>query len=386
MAAHPDDTYFFEDGSVVLLAGETLFKVHYTRLIELSPAFKHLVETISAQVDGEPALIVEGVSAAQLKSFLWAIYASPEDVEDFFESSNSVEMCMRLVNIAAVAQQYACTRRAAWALRKLHAAWGALKDPVPAYLVQGLLSVHTTQTIPLPAHIHQILLRDIELGRPGVIGGIIYSGPRSAPRDLLGAAYYSALLLGSNGWEESLALSSEHHNVLYRGYHNVAEHWRGMEGFPPPLAHACAYDEEQRCDRAWRRAWTLCVASDTVRDPERATADILGRLSAARTAVQAACNGRVTIAGQEVEVEIKGRMKEKCVERAQEAVERAIEFVKSQLCNFFLPTARGEAVVVSPILSELTASSSRTAASSRTMSAFASGRTGRVARAMLVPR
>ncbi|KAF9563702.1 hypothetical protein CPC08DRAFT_686233 [Agrocybe pediades] len=117
-----DDDYYFEDGSCVLLVGDTLFNVHRTMLSRDSSSFSTLfslpqgTRMAEGGSDDNP-IVLSGDSPEEFRDFLWALYALPPDLM----VANSARANLgQLINVAHISNKYAFKSLEMWALDAIH--------------------------------------------------------------------------------------------------------------------------------------------------------------------------------------------------------------------------------------------------------------------------
>ncbi|KAF9445384.1 hypothetical protein P691DRAFT_795586 [Macrolepiota fuliginosa MF-IS2] len=113
-----DDTYYFDDGSCVLLVENVLFNVHRSVLSRDSSSFRTMFSLppgerpVEGTSDDNP-IVLAGDDAAEFRHFLWSLYALPSELSVITSPSADLD---QLVAIARVSNKYAFKSIETWAL------------------------------------------------------------------------------------------------------------------------------------------------------------------------------------------------------------------------------------------------------------------------------
>ncbi|PPQ95264.1 hypothetical protein CVT26_014838 [Gymnopilus dilepis] len=113
-----DETYYFEDGSCVLLIQDTLFNVHRTILSKDSSSFGTMFSLPqgSMEIEGrsdENPIILTGDTPDEFRHFLWALYALPPELRIITGANANLN---HLIDIARVSNKYSFKSLETWAL------------------------------------------------------------------------------------------------------------------------------------------------------------------------------------------------------------------------------------------------------------------------------
>jgi len=113
-----DETYYMEDGSCVLLVGDTLFNVHRSILSKDSSSFSTLFTLPQGnnQVEGrsdESPIVLTGETPEEFRHFLWALYALPPELRVVTSREANLGL---LIDIARVSNKYSFKSLETWAL------------------------------------------------------------------------------------------------------------------------------------------------------------------------------------------------------------------------------------------------------------------------------
>ncbi|TFK27545.1 hypothetical protein FA15DRAFT_666220 [Coprinopsis marcescibilis] len=128
---HRDETYYFEDGSCVLLIRDVLFNIHRTMLSKDSSTFSTIFtsgkdrhgSSLGLPEEGrsdEYPIVLTGDSPKEFRDFLWALYALPHELQSVTSPTADLS---RLINIARISNKYSFKSVETWAL-------GAIQDYV----------------------------------------------------------------------------------------------------------------------------------------------------------------------------------------------------------------------------------------------------------------
>ncbi|KDR83097.1 hypothetical protein GALMADRAFT_57688 [Galerina marginata CBS 339.88] len=113
-----DGSYYFEDGSCVLLILDTLFNVHRSRLSQDNSSFCTMFSlpqgnnNVEGRSDDNP-IVLSGDTPEEFRHFLWALYALPHELGIVTSPSANLT---HLIDIARVAHKYAFKNLETWAL------------------------------------------------------------------------------------------------------------------------------------------------------------------------------------------------------------------------------------------------------------------------------
>ncbi|KAF5360345.1 hypothetical protein D9756_005082 [Leucocoprinus leucothites] len=116
-----DKDYYFEDESVILLAGTRLFKIHRTLFAKGSPLFQTMFSlpqdaaTQEGQSDERPILFHD--SPQDFRALCWALYSSPPEI--LAQQYPDTVDISKMISIAALSLKYDFRTLMNWALDTL---------------------------------------------------------------------------------------------------------------------------------------------------------------------------------------------------------------------------------------------------------------------------
>ncbi|KIK69785.1 hypothetical protein GYMLUDRAFT_34183 [Collybiopsis luxurians FD-317 M1] len=115
---HRDPSYYFEDGSCILLVQDTLFNVHRSLLSRDNSSFSSLFtlpqgsQPVEGQSDDNP-IILRGDTPSEFRHFLWALYALPPELQIVNSSNADLNL---LIDIVKISHKYSYRSIETWAL------------------------------------------------------------------------------------------------------------------------------------------------------------------------------------------------------------------------------------------------------------------------------
>ncbi|KXN86490.1 hypothetical protein AN958_10004 [Leucoagaricus sp. SymC.cos] len=307
-----DDTYYFEDGSCVLLVEDTLFNVHRSVLSRDSSSFKtmfslppgeHPVEGTS---DDNP-IVLTGDTAAEFRHFLWTLYALPSELSVVTSPSADLD---QLVAIARIANKYAFKSTETWVLDAIQEYVNRKPSPILPATPYGVPFAHLatlpsfnpkienteqlTRLIRLAQMCnHERLLNTmIQLLRDLMVGSVQYAylamtlADELGLRTLRGVAYLEvmqrAVIVRSPQDTEDkkrMSLTPQQQLRLLAGYYRLTETWEELRRTPPHFDHAvsCGATWHQHgCTQSWLEFWKEKSRGDVLLN--LGLADVIGRL------------------------------------------------------------------------------------------------------------
>ncbi|QRV97390.1 The BTB (BR-C, ttk and bab)/POZ (Pox virus and Zinc finger) domain [Ceratobasidium sp. AG-Ba] len=134
-----DSRYYFEDGSIIILAERTLFKIHRSLLSLHSDVFESMFKLPGHRISDESTspiddeggsdrnpVIIPEIKASQLRTFLLYIYGTATNPEyraliqaATEESANSLVALRRYLDVASLAHRFCLEDIESWALDQL---------------------------------------------------------------------------------------------------------------------------------------------------------------------------------------------------------------------------------------------------------------------------
>ncbi|TCD70170.1 hypothetical protein EIP91_004640 [Steccherinum ochraceum] len=328
-----DDTYYLEDGSLVLQVENTLFNIHRTTLSKDSSMFSTMFELPQAGNDLDGAsdanpLLLHGDTVDEFRNFLWALYALPHEL--LLVHTPKAEL-NRLMDIARISFKYQLKSVETWALDAITDHVNRKDSPICAalgctpssmfnsnvakvsYSVAGsqvarlvklahlcghdrlvetmvsLLSRLMNVSL-LYAHLAMTLADELELR---ALRGIAYfevmqkpvvvrdSSDRYSPPPTGDRGGYVAPeedILDNNG---RLIVTREQQLRILTGYYRLSTAWEQLRLTPLPFDHAAtcgATWHQHGCTQSWLDFWKEKTKGDSVM--AMGLGDYLGRLRA----------------------------------------------------------------------------------------------------------
>ncbi|KAF5360596.1 hypothetical protein D9756_005040 [Leucocoprinus leucothites] len=326
-----DDTYYFEDGSCVLLVEDALFNVHRTVLCKDSSSFRAMFSLppgerpVEGSSDDNP-IILTGDTASDFRHFLWTLYALPSELSVVTSPAADLD---QLVAIARIANKYAFKSTEIWILDAIEKYVDRKPSPIiptsaygvpfthlatisPAYNPRIENAEQLTRLIRLAQMCnHERLLNTmIQLLRSLMVGSVQYAylamtlADELGLRALRGVAYLevmqkavivrsppvdvihkastntqpsltpddgsgSSTLVNPSGVEDKrrISLTSQQQLRLLAGYYRLTETWEELRRTPPHFDHAVS------CDATWHQHG--CTQSWLEFWKEKARGDVL---------------------------------------------------------------------------------------------------------------
>ncbi|KAJ3747547.1 hypothetical protein DFH05DRAFT_1392557 [Lentinula detonsa] len=314
-----DSSYYFEDGSCILLIQDTLFNVHRSLLSRDNSSFSTLFtlpqgsHDVEGQSDDNP-IILRGDKPSEFRHFLWALYALPPELQ-IVNSSNAD--LTQLIDIARISNKYSFKSLETWAL-------DALQEHVnrrPAHHSSSPFFFSGSDTLdssPTQTHLALIenteqLTRLIELaqlcGHDRLLNSMVallrqlmnrslhyaYLSMALADdlnlRSLRGAAYLEVMQKGSftsprrqrgteeNGVDRPVEITPAQQVRLLSGYWHLTRTWERFRTNPPTFSHGPTCNaswHQPGCNQAWVEFWKDKTKGEAVMS--LGLADVIGRL------------------------------------------------------------------------------------------------------------
>ncbi|KAE9408852.1 hypothetical protein BT96DRAFT_913566 [Gymnopus androsaceus JB14] len=320
--ARRDPTYYYEDGSCILLIEDTLFNVHRSLLSRDNSSFCTLFtlpqgsHEAEGQSDENPIVLL-GDKPSEFRHFLWALYALPPELQ--VVNSSSADLT-QLIDIARISNKYSFKSLETWALDAVQEYVNRRPPhhPPSSTFFTGGDTNHTMNASPTQTHLalienteqltrliqlaqlcnHDRLLNSmIALLRQLMSRSLHYAYLSMALADdlnlrsLRGAAYLEVMQRGSftglgkkqmneeNEAEESLEITPAQQLRLLSGYWHLTRTWERFRSTPPTFAHApsCSATWHQPgCTQAWVEFWKEKTRGEAVMS--LGLADVIGRL------------------------------------------------------------------------------------------------------------
>ncbi|KAL0574941.1 hypothetical protein V5O48_007015 [Marasmius crinis-equi] len=322
-----DPTYYFEDGSCVLLVQDTLFNVHRTILSKDNSSFSTMFTLPQGSTEAEGRsddnpIVLTGDRPSEFRNFLWALYSLPPDLCVVYSSSADLNL---LIDIARISNKYSFKSLETWSLDAVQ----GYVDRKPSPLLNGLSNSPTlpfsgaeTSLVSDPPHVpgienttqltrlfqlaqlcghEQLLATMISLLRQLMGKSLQYAYLAITLADdldlraLRGAAYLevmqkstvvrrggSTLAIANEGdldEDGRLVISPAQQLRLLTGYWHLTRTWERLRGAPPHFVHAssCGATWHQHgCTQSWVEFWKDKTKGDAVLG--LGLADVIGRL------------------------------------------------------------------------------------------------------------
>ncbi|KAL0069102.1 hypothetical protein AAF712_003788 [Marasmius tenuissimus] len=321
-----DPTYYFEDGSCVLLVEDTLFNVHRTILSKDHSSFSTMftLPQGGAEAEGrsdDNPIVLTGDKPSEFRNFLWALYSLPPDLRAVYSASADLTL---LIDIARISNKYSFKSLETWSL-------DALQEYVnrkPSPLLVGVggppsmsFSGAETSLVSDPPHMpgiesttqltrlfqlaqlcghEQLLATMISLLRQLMGKSLQYAYLAMTLADdldlraLRGAAYLEVMQKstvvkrgttiadpseGDLDEDGRLVISPAQQLRLLRGYWHLTHVWERLRVAPPNFVHApsCGATWHQHgCTQSWVEFWKDKTKGDAVLS--LGLADVMNRL------------------------------------------------------------------------------------------------------------
>ncbi|KAJ3989201.1 hypothetical protein F5890DRAFT_1549835 [Lentinula detonsa] len=354
MASHSglvrDPEFYIPDGNTVIQVENVLFKVHRYMLSRDGSAFEGMFlldnipksdsaetlimstsESIHPYSDShlhrphsspegssdKTPILLPGDTAAEFRSFLWALYALPAEV---FAMPSTQAQITRLIGIARFAHKYAFRTTEGWALSVLTMCVCQAPDTPSGHDIHGDVEVDTeagrsivssTELLIQLTEVAVLCTHDeLHEAVEPIWADLLFAGQtqdivsamgladryKSQLRPLLGLAYYLMMLKGKEEWTKSASgdveddsekkkkprLSRDQRIRLLSGYYNLSRACEALPTNPPKLTHhpSCFMPAQQaqqtiglggagsaaahahaRCGESWDTLWAGLVMS-----------------------------------------------------------------------------------------------------------------------------
>ncbi|KAG9315651.1 hypothetical protein JVU11DRAFT_3296 [Chiua virens] len=274
-----DSMYYYSDGNTVLLVETTLFKVHRSTLTKEKSTFESMFSLDSdlrssttstsnsgvtvgpeGESDDNP-IRLQGDTADEFRSLLWALYALPHELEGVTTTKSS---SLKLFNLARITHKYEFRATESWALDKLKTTW---MHPGHSHIddAEGPNLVQLTELASLCEHRDLLEAATIRWKRLITSGKdvalAIGMAERLNLRSLLGLAYHAMLLQGREVWDTDPQLTRAHRIRLLSGHYALGRVCERLSSEPPTLQHhlRCTGGAQVRCNQAWAGLWRSTV-------------------------------------------------------------------------------------------------------------------------------
>ncbi|KAK7028830.1 hypothetical protein VNI00_014843 [Paramarasmius palmivorus] len=322
-----DSTYYFEDGSCVLLVQDTLFNVHRTMLSKDNSSFSTMFTLPQGTTEAEGRsddnpIILTGDKPSEFRHFLWALYAIPPDLCQVTSSGADLTL---LIDIARISNKYSFKSMETWALDAIQSY--VERKPSPLFLSlagQGALALSGAETslatnpTPVPgiessAQLTKLIQLAQLCGHERLLSTMVgllrqlmskslqyaYLAMTLADeldlRALRGAAYLEVMQRATVVRRGSTAIAIPHQGDLdeegrlvitpaqqlrlLTGYWHLTRTWERIRVSPPQFVHATACGatwHQHGCTQSWVEFWKDKTKGDAVL--LLGLADVMGRL------------------------------------------------------------------------------------------------------------
>ncbi|KAJ3825467.1 hypothetical protein F5880DRAFT_238888 [Lentinula raphanica] len=312
-----DPSYYFEDGSCILLVQDTLFNVHRSLLSRDSSSFSTMFtlpqgsHDVEGQSDDNP-IVLGGDKPSEFRHFLWALYALPPELQ-VVNSSNAD--LTQLIDIARICNKYSFKSLETWALDALQehvnrrpshhslpsAFYPELPPPTPTQTHLALIEnteqlTRIIQLAQLCGH-DRLLNSMVALLRQLMNRSLQYAYLAMALADelnlrsLRGAAYLEVMQRGSitsprrqretedNGADIPVEITPAQQVRLLSGYWHLTRTWERFRTTPPTFFHGPTCNaswHQPGCTQAWVEFWKDKTKGESVMS--LGLADVIGRL------------------------------------------------------------------------------------------------------------
>ncbi|KIK97067.1 hypothetical protein PAXRUDRAFT_825309 [Paxillus rubicundulus Ve08.2h10] len=340
-----DRIYYHFDGNTVLLVENTLFKVHRSALTKEKSIFESMFSldsdlrssscsssSVTVGPEGESddnPIRLQGDTADEFRSLLWALYALPHELE---AAMTAKAIGLKLHNLARITHKYEFRATENWALDKLKAIY---TRPMHSHAddAEGPSLVELTE---LASLCEQRDLLDAATARwkrriaaKKDIALAIGMAERLNLRALLGLAYHAMLLQGRDVWDADDLLTRAQRIRLLSGHYALGRLCERLPNEPPALQHnqRCTGGVQARCNQAWAGLWrsTLDMGKQ---GPPLQYADVIAKLVVAETILKALV---------ECEIPTQGLLEGMpwCKENALAATAGKLKEIQESLADYF---------------------------------------------------
>ncbi|KAF9236486.1 hypothetical protein BU15DRAFT_49906, partial [Melanogaster broomeanus] len=300
-----DTSYYYSDGNTVLLVENTLFKVHRSALTKEKSTFDSMFSldsdlrsssgstnsSVTVGLEGESddnPIRLQGDTADEFRSLLWALYALPHELE---VAMTTKAISLKLFHLARITHKYEFRATEGWALDKLKAlymrpTYSHIDDAEGPSLVQLTELASLCEQRDLLEAATARWKRLIASGKD--IALAIGIAERLNLRALLGLAYHAMLLQGREVWDTDPVLTRAQRIRLLSGHYTLGRLCERLPNEPPVLQHnpRCTGGAQVRCNQAWAGLWrsTLDMGKQVL---PLQYADAIGKLMLAESILKA---------------------------------------------------------------------------------------------------
>ncbi|KAK6980770.1 BTB domain-containing protein [Favolaschia claudopus] len=289
------EKYYFDDGDLIICAGNTLFKVHKFLLSRDSSMFKDMfaVPETPIAVDGltdETPLFVAD-SAEAFEALLWILYALPPELRPYqLCVPTAVDLdCILLV--AEITNKYHFVSLETWSIK-------IIETIVPAVsFTEARMMSFLMRTMTLAERVsNEELSHDVMVAWVSALQSGVNPGPllaildRDGPSSLATRTYYAQLLRmkvvpGAESpnnlpyLSECEGLSEPQVTKLLFGRWSLEAEFIRLSKITPPLPrgnHCAVMFHADFCIPEWKDIWRRCIGSNTVQECD--SADLLQRM------------------------------------------------------------------------------------------------------------
>ncbi|KAF8148984.1 hypothetical protein K438DRAFT_1779479 [Mycena galopus ATCC 62051] len=296
-----DADYYFDDGDLIILAENTLFRVHKFLLSRDSSMFKDMfiipggssaAERSDGSSDETPLSVSDTVEA--FRALLWVLYALPPDLQAYLANDKTAVDLNRIVSVAETTNKYHFASLEAWSMQ-------VIKSVVPKLKFTEATSTLLARIMTLAERCADSELSDTVLEawegllrsgvNPAQLINVLERQGHSSFSPLTFHAQLSTMKLVHTGAPGSRTvtltgcdgLSDKQVRKLLFGRWSLEKEFLRLSTNPPLLVRSadCSISNHTSvCIRDWEKIWSECVNSKTVLIID--SADLLGRLNAAQ--------------------------------------------------------------------------------------------------------
>ncbi|KAF8187579.1 hypothetical protein K438DRAFT_1764741 [Mycena galopus ATCC 62051] len=296
-----DADYYFDDGDLIILAENTLFRVHKFLLSRDSSMFKDMfiipggssaAERSDGSSDETPLNVSDTVEA--FRALLWVLYALPPDLQAYLANDKTAVDLNRIVSVAETTNKYHFASLEAWSMQ-------VIKSVVPKLKFTEATSTLLARIMTLAERCADSELSDTVLEawdgllrsgvNPAQLINVLERQGHSSFSPLTYHAQLSTMKLVHTGAPGSRTvtltgcdgLSDKQVWKLLFGRWSLEKEFLRLSTNPPLLirgADCSISNHASVCIRDWEKIWSECVNSKTVLIID--SADLLGRLNAAQ--------------------------------------------------------------------------------------------------------
>ncbi|CAK5275679.1 unnamed protein product [Mycena citricolor] len=290
---------------------------------------------VEGQSDERP-IHVQGDTAEEFASLLWALYALPHEIKIAMSiPANETHF----INLTRMAHKYQFRTTELWALTTLiH--FHATASPNSLVSVENLVRITELSTL---CDSKELLDAATAQWKKLLIGGKALAAAINVAeqldlRSLLGLAYYYMMLKGRDYWDADAQLTARQRIRLLSGHYNLVRASEDLPDSPPQINHDLQCMGKGQCKAAFAALWKFILTSNGGEPglsgqvlPRMQSCDLIGKLMLGESILQTMIEGSIP----PVDLSEWGWMHKKCKQNALAAMKDKVKDTQTRLADWF---------------------------------------------------